>query len=345
MTIETISKLSSKTGTIKIWNNVIFDKQIVIPSGVNITLALEGHQLSFADGIDIGIINNGNLTIIDGFGEEIDETTDSSIINTSGIAIKNNGTLTIGASNNPNSSSPRIKGTTAITGNNATLLSGKIESTESGIIQTIGSALANLFTIDIEPSYSYKTSTYQVNKLPEDIVLATSPIYRSIQPLDVWTNQDINVGMTSHNIGVLSLVTDRDPNQTKELEYLIEVYKNGKLDEFYTYKKTQNVQYLDDNILDVDFDWFDGIENKFKDYYLTRMTINDKETSNIPELVGDGTVFRLYFGQTKGEEIELINPKTGRNSYKMSFLIILISVLSFVGIIIGKHIKKVLANS
>ena len=342
MPIETISKLSSKTGTIKIWNNVIFDKQIVIPSGVNITLALEGHQLSFADGIDTGIINNGNLTIIDGFGDEIDETTDSSIINIDGIAIQNNGTLTIGTSNNPNRQSPKIKGTTAITGNNATLLSGKIESTDGGIIQTVGAFLSNLFTFNIEPSYSYKTSTYQVNKLPEDIILATSPTFRAVESLIDWTNKDINVGMTSHNVGVLSLVSDRDPNETKKIEYTIEVYKNGVLDEFYTYKKVVDVQYLDNNILDVDLDWFDGVENKFKDYYLAKMTVNDEETTVIPELVYDGTVIKLYYGQTKGEEIELVNPKTGRKSYKKLFGIALIAFIIsiFAGVLVYKGSKK-----
>ena len=338
--IQTISNLNDKTGTIKVWNDVDLDYQITIPSGVNLTLALEGHQIRFDDSENPGIINNGTLTIIDGSSDEIDEYTDSSVINLSGVAIQNNGTLTIGTSSNPNRQSPKIKGTTAITGNNATLLSGKIESTDGGIIQTVGAFLSNLFTFNIEPSYSYKTSTYQVNKLPEDIILATSPTFRAVESLTDWTNNDINVGMTSHNVGVLSLVSDRDPNETKEIEYTIEVYKNGVIDEFYTYKKVIDVQYLDDNILDVDLDWFDGVENKFKDYYLTKMTVNDEDTTVIPELVYDGTVIKLYYGQTKGEEIELVNPKTGRRSYTLSFLITLVCALTIVGVIIGKHIQK-----
>jgi hypothetical protein len=70
------------------------------------------------------------------------------------------------------------------------------------------------------------------------------------------------------------------------------------------------------------------------------MTINEQDSTEVPEIVYDGTVFRLYYGQTKGEEIEIINPKTGRKSYKFTFAIVLICSLTLIGIIIGKYINK-----
>ena len=341
MAIELIKKLDDKTGTIKLWNDATVYNQVVIPEGVNITLALEGHELSFDDSLDVGIVNNGTLTIVDGFGEEIDDETESSIFNDHGVAIENNGTLTIGATGNPNSRSPHIKGTTAITGNNATLLSGKIESTEGGLIQTVGAALARLFTFDVaEKSYSYKTTQYQVNNLPSSTILATSPTYRAVQSLDTWTKEDIDVGIASHNIGILNLVGERNPDEQKELIYTVEVYKNGVLDEFYTYKKIINVQYLEDDTIDVDLDYFLDAKTKFKEYYLNRMTINDVETTDIPVLVDDGTTFKLYYGQTKGEEIELNNPKTGRTSYKIPFLIALIVTIFMISFMMSKYIKN-----
>ena len=341
MAIQVIGKLEDKTGIIKLWNDATLLNQVVIPEGYNITIALEGHTLDFNEGTEVGIVNNGTLTIIDGIGDEIDSSTDSKLLNNYGVAIQNNGTLNVGVNGNPNSRSPHIKGTTAVTGNSANLLSGKIESTDGGIIQTIGAFLANLFTFDVAPSsYAYKSSIYQVNNLPDNTILATSPSYRSVESLVDWTNNDINVGMTSHNVGILNLVDSIDPNQTKEIEYTIEVYKNGVLDEFYTYKKVIDVQYLDDDTLNVDLDYFDDVENKFKDYYLTKMTINDIDTNEVPELVYNGTVFKLYYGQTKGEEIHIINPKTGRTSYKIPFLIALIATIFMISFMMSKYIKN-----
>ena len=340
MPIELIKKLDDKTGTIKLWNDSTIHTQVVIPEGVNITIALEGHELDVEEGIDVGIINNGTLTILDGYGEEIDSGTESSYVNLHGVAIQNNGTLTIGTSGNPNRNSPHIKGKTAITGNSATLLSGKIESTEGGIIQTVGAFLTNFFTFEFAPSsYSYQGNNSYVHSLSDSTILATSPSYRSIESLVDWTNGDINVGMTSHNVGIVDLNSTRDENDTKEIEYTIEVYKNGILDEFYTYRKVIDVQYLADDTLDVDLDWFIDCENKFKNYYLTKMTINDSETKEIPIIVQDGTLFKLYYGQTKGDEIELINPKTGRSSYKVYFLLALIAAIIAIAFMMSKYIK------
>ena len=328
MAIEMIKSTDDKTGVIKINNDAEVQEQIVVPEGLDVTISLSGHRLTFKSDITTGIQNNGTLRIIDGAFDDIDESTESILQNDNGTVINNNGTLIIGSDGNPNSGSPIIRGTTAITGNNYQKKSGTIQNGSGGIFETVGAALARFFTFEIEPSYSYKTSTYQVNKLPDDIVLASSPTYRAIQPLDRWTNQNINVGMTSHNVALLSLVSDRDDEETKEIEYTIEVYKNGILDEFYTYKKVVSVQLLDDDTLDVDLDWFDDVKTKFRNYYLTKMTINDHETNEVPIIVDDGTTIKVYYGQVKGEEIDIVNPKTGRKSYKLAFIVA--SIMSFI---------------
>ena len=69
------------------------------------------------------------------------------------------------------------------------------------------------------------------------------------------------------------------------------------------------------------------------------------ETKVIPETVKDGTTFKLYYGQTKGDEIELVNPKTGRKSYKIAFFIVLILSLTLIGIMIGSNIRKKMSEA
>ena len=346
MPINMISELDNKVGTIELGNDVVLTQPINIPGNVSITLALHGHSIQFADGVEQGIINNGTLNIIDGSGDDVDENTLSWVINENGTVIQNNGTLVIGSSTNLNRQSPKIKGKYGITGNGGTIVSGSVESTATGnILNSVGNALMNLFSLNIQPSYSYKTADYQVSKISNDVILATSPTFRTVQDLNGWYNTGIDIGMTSHNVGLLNVVSDRNPDDTKEIEYTIEVYKNGVLDEFYTYRKVVSVQYLEDNTLDVDLDWFDDVKTKFKNYYLTKMTINDHETNEVPTIVDDGTTIKVFYGQVQGEEIEIVNPKTGRKSYKLAFIIALISSLLIAFIVINRETKtKVKAN-
>ena len=338
--INTIYQSDNKTGTIKIWNNVILGSTITIPTGTNITLALEGHTIEF-NNVATGFTNNGTFTIIDGFGDEIAAQTQSYIVNDYGVAIQNNGVLTIGESSNPNHNSPIIRGRTPVGGTTPTIKSGKTEV--STRLLNIGSnGLFNLF----QPSFSYKYNNLEVNRLPDTTPLAEMPGIRAVEDLTVWTNQDINVGMTSHNLAVLNIFTNKDESCTKTVKYTVEVYKNGVLDEFNSFVHEESKYCLGDNKVIVDKDYFDKVPTQFKDYYVTRLVLNDKDITTIPDNVDDGSTFRLYYGENKGEEIVIINPKTGRISYKKVFIIAVSAfiVLGLISFIYRLKIKKVTNN-
>ena len=125
--IDTITNLTSKTGTIVLNGDVALERQQIIPSEINVTIALQGHSITY-DGTDAAIVNNGVLTIIDYVdNSEVLDTGEESIVrNTNGTAITNNGTLTLGITGDPtNANSPRIIG--GVTGNAPIIYDGKVD--------------------------------------------------------------------------------------------------------------------------------------------------------------------------------------------------------------------------
>ena len=100
------------SGTITIIDQISLDNPIVIDSNKTITIDLHTHNIEYT-GADGAFINNGTLTIVD-TEEDGQQTLFSIIKNTTGPAIQNNGTLTIGsdADSAVYSNSPRIQGTT-----------------------------------------------------------------------------------------------------------------------------------------------------------------------------------------------------------------------------------------
>ncbi|MCR4581352.1 MAG: hypothetical protein K5666_02445 [Bacilli bacterium] len=337
--ITSIGLLDNKVGTITLGNDVLIEESITIPADINLTIALNGHSISFSN-TEYGFINNGTLTIIDGSFDQIDLNTTSAVLNEGGTVIQNNGTLTIGAQNNPNPNSPIIYGNVGVSGNNATVKSGSVKSSSQGdLLSSIGYALNHLFT----PTYSYVNNQLQVNKVPDTVALATKPNMRATSDLSQWTNESVVVGLTSHNYGILNLFTKVDQNQKKKLKYTVEIYKNDVLDEFNSFDKEIEVQYLADNKIEVDHEYFDGIKDQFKDYYVTKLVINGEETNTVPLEVPDGTVFQVYYGQTKGEEIEVVvdNPKTGKNNNNKYYVIALvIAAIMCVIILVTKRKNK-----
>jgi hypothetical protein len=343
MPVNMINNSSSKTGKINIWNDVILSNGITIPEGTNITLALQGHTIQFKE-LEQSIINNGTLTIIDGEDDEIDELTDSKIINENGTTIVNNGTLTIGKSNNPNRNSPKIIGNVGYTGNQPTILSGFIQSTsDNSIFSALGSALSDIFT----PSFSYVHKEYEVLNINNDYALAKAPLTRTVKPLLInesgverinWTNEDMDVGLTSHNYGVLNIVSEVDPDMTKQMSYRVEVYKNEALDEFNSKTFTKEVQYLS-NTIPVDLDWFEGAETKFKGYTLIKMIVNNDNTRIIPSEVQDNTVIKLYYVRGDVRGVELVNPRTGTKSYIKVFIGVLVLFVIGFGFFLYKYKK------
>ena len=124
--VTAINGMASKTGTIVINGGIALESQVVIPEGTNITIELRGQTISY-DKAEPAIVNNGTLTIVDYIDtSEADPSDVSMIKNTTGKAIKNNGTLTLGINDGTqNANSPVISG--GIEGNEPTIYDGKVE--------------------------------------------------------------------------------------------------------------------------------------------------------------------------------------------------------------------------
>ena len=159
-------------------------------------------------------------------------------------------------------------------------------------------------------------------------MLASKPNIRATSDLSQWTNLDINVGLTAHNYGVLNLFTKVDESQTKELKYTVEIYKNEILDEFSSFERKITVQYLDDETIPIDTEYFSKIKSRFKDYYINKLVINGVETNIIPDRLDNNTVIKIYYGQVKGEEIPIENPKTGVDSSFKYYVLGFIAVIT-----------------
>ncbi|MBR6072814.1 MAG: hypothetical protein IKP76_00650, partial [Bacilli bacterium] len=305
--IEAIADQSSKTGTIKIWNDVSLSTAVEIPADVNVTFALEGHTITF-NNLSTSIVNNGTLTIIDGDNDEIDEYTSSGITNANGTVIQNNGTLVIGVQNNPNANSPTITGSTGYTGTAPTIYSGSISSTSNPIINA-GKAIIKFFANLIQPSFAYKTSEYQVNNLGSDVALSDSPKLKAVEDLTKWTNDGVNIGMTAHNYGVFNIASDVDDGQTKILRYTVELYKDNSLVD--TVVKTKKVQVLSKDELEIDQDFFTSAHNKYSGYSISKVTQNDNvlpiknNKIEVDKKVSSGTVFKIYYTKNKKKTTSL----------------------------------------
>ena len=295
--LNVISQQTNKTGTIKVNNDAPIISTVVIPSDVSITLALEGHSLTFDD-LSVGIINNGSLTIVDDVDGEYDEGDTSSLENANGTVIDNQGTLVLGATGMSGSNSPIIRGKTAITGNSYTRNTGQVISTDSGL-SGIGKAIIRFFKSLIQPTYAYKTNDYQVNNLDDDVVLVDSPNIKAEQDLTKWTNMNINVGMTAHNYGVLNIVSSIDESQQKTLSYTVELYKDNELDDIVV--ESTSVQVLSNNKIKVNKEFFNNIHTKYDGYNINKVLLNGTEltiknnTIAIDSEVDDGTVIKIYY--------------------------------------------------
>ena len=296
--INMISRKSDKTGTIKVWNDSNINKQITIPSGVNITLALEGHTLTF-DSVDPAIINNGTLLIIDGEASEIDSQTQSGITNKSGKVFDNNGSITLGATGRSNPSSPIIKGTSENTGNSINIVTGSVISNYDPLAN-MGKSIIRFFTSLFQPTYSYSPPEYKVNNLDPTVTLATTPNMRSVEDLTKWTNVGVNVGIASHNAAVMNLV-EKLSDETKELKYTVEVYKDDVKVDDDSFVYVKNVQVLDNDYLNIDSSYFENAHKKYSGYTLVKVVQDEAELPvrkgviTIEESVRSGTVFKLYY--------------------------------------------------
>lgn len=116
---------------VEICKDIVTETSITVSAGSNVTIDLAGYSIVGLHESGALILNNGNLTIIDSVST--DSSAYSKVQSTTGIAIENNGTLTLGVDDgNQNENSPRIVGKTQAVSGSGTLnvFDGKLEVTE-----------------------------------------------------------------------------------------------------------------------------------------------------------------------------------------------------------------------
>ena len=135
-------------------------------------------------------------------------------------------------------------------------------------------------TLTEEKSAEYEEIiTEYVDKVKEGYKLKEEVI-----PLKISANEE-------ENIMKVYYVTDEE--QTKELSYIVEYYKDGVLQDNDTQIEKVAVQLLDGNILDVDKAKINGT-NKYEGY-----TFEKTEPETIPDTVTDGEIIKVYYIKTK----------------------------------------------
>ena len=281
--VDTIANSTSKKGVIVIWDDINgIINGVTIPEAVEITIALEGHILQFRD-LSFAIVNNGTLNIIDFENVEDAESDTLSIIrNSTGTAIKNNGTLVIGQENNPNNNSPTITGVQAVYGNDAEIKSGKlvtIENGQTGLInnnslKTLATPNEKIRIVSVKPLVKLLARDRIIlGALPNintNIKQSSDVEIVAIPFLPEWTNDKVSATLSSSAFGILNIYSSIDEEQTKNLSYTVEYYKDNEKVEADTQNRTETVQILQPDTITVNKEEIDLINKGSKQSNIRR---------------------------------------------------------------------------
>ncbi len=201
----------SGTDDIVIHKNISITETLTIPDNANITINLNGHNLKGEISESL-IINNGNLTIIDKPVEEdigdSEVVLESKIENTTGYAITNKGTLTLGTHDSTvDSTTPNIIGTPHAIQNEGTVnwYDGKI----------------NNQTTTEEKQFTSETSVIarKIKENAENIITATQNAIQAIvqeprievdKEFPIWTKDSVTATMYTTDRIKLDIVNENE---------------------------------------------------------------------------------------------------------------------------------------
>ena len=297
--IDMIEASSTQTGVVHLWNNITAHETIEIPSSVNLTLYLEGNSIMFKQ-IDVGIINNGSLTIADST-ENLEDILYSTISNDEGTVINNLGTLIIGQDNAANPGSPYITGETAIIGNEPTVIRGTITST--GNNGGLGSALMDAIEFRFMFNKNIKDMEPYTNG---EVIQSSMPVLDSDDDLENWTKDDITIMSGSSINPTLNAYESVNRQVNKFINIKIEYYKNGQHDINLDELIERNILYDEEDYVVLDKDDINKVLKSISGYKLSHIYINDEEVNEIPERIHHESVIKVEYTKIK-------NPKTFDN--------------------------------
>lgn len=159
--INAVKTSDSKEGTIFVSKDLVLSEPVEIFEGLNVVLDLQGHSIRYSSTENATIINNGVLSIID------TETTEDAksfgyIENVTGVAIQNNGTLTLGTDDETVlTNAPKIIGGTYAIENATDTILNFYDGTLEGITAAINGA--DITNITSQEGYSVKDGSVVVD--------------------------------------------------------------------------------------------------------------------------------------------------------------------------------------
>ena len=113
--------------------------------------------------------------------------------------------------------------------------------------------------------------------------------------------EELPTSVSHNDIIRIYYVSDNTEIKTKKLTYKVEYYKDGEKQEDDTIEKNQTVDETESDIIDVDKKDI-NIENKYDDYLLDKIVINEKEVTELPDKVEDGDIIRIYYKKKAQEK-------------------------------------------
>ncbi|MBP3502173.1 MAG: Cna B-type domain-containing protein, partial [Clostridia bacterium] len=191
---------------VEVYKDIELTSSVIIAEGQTVTLNLKAHSITYT-GINGAIINNGTLTITDIVEEEDSTEKNTSIIqNTSGPAITNNGTLTIGVDDgNVDTITPNIIGTPDAIENMGTL--NLYDGLLNGEPVTVGTTTANITVYSLAKQTLLNTQ----NNVQEDttggetVNYMSVPTIKATPTLPTWTNDNVEVIIENSNRLILNV--------------------------------------------------------------------------------------------------------------------------------------------
>ena len=252
--IGVISNTTEREGTIHICQDLLnIDDALNIPVGTNITLALQGHQVTYIN-TEVAITNNGTLTIID-FEDKSQSNSDtlSLIKNENGTVIQNNGTLVIGQEGNGNQNSPRIEGQTAISGTDADLKSGELVGQHPSSIMAYSTSVMSLtneegqLVLSLKPETDYNSKEWTKENVKVDIqadIIPTLNLYSEMTrpPLSYTKTATIEPSIAHQTLETIETVgasiarpeglelTETEVTAGDTITYTIQVHNEGEIE-------------------------------------------------------------------------------------------------------------------
>ena len=298
--VNAIENSSSKKGTILIWDDIVnITSGVTIPDNADVTISLEGHIVQFRN-LSFAIINNGILKIID--FEDVNDSeidTQSSLKNSTGTTIKNNGTLFIGQEGNANSNSPSIEGVQPIYGNEAEIKSGRLVTINNG--EQTGALNQNSFITLADSGEDIRiVSVHPLLKLLAGegaLLRGTVPNRRLSSAVEIisapmlpeWTNDRVITTLNSSAYGILNIYSNIDESQTRDISYTVEYYKDNEKVSADTQTESETIQVLETPILTVDKTKI-NTTNKYIGYVLDKT-----DPAEIPDIINNEDTIKVYY--------------------------------------------------